>query len=196
VKKQVSDLLIRKAVTTDAWKEHQVEKGNHKHESTDNIGTHSTRKLAATMARLAGRGADEVDCRGRWRDTQRISDRYTSINLPYIDANVAAALCGAGTPAKYVEKEGSSVTDIWLTREFVPHIAAKLGNGAAVVLGKALLWCLMEPMMMFTIPAFLRTRLMVRYAMIQSFDDDTNPMERIAMNVYPIHGTLYISIRW
>jgi hypothetical protein len=189
VKKQVSDLLMKKVMTSEDWKQHQNADNI---QGTNNCGTHSLRKLAATMARLAGRGQDEVDCRGRWRDTQRISDRYTSISLPYIDANVAASLC-VGGPAKYLAKEGSNVTDNWLITEFVPHIAKKLGNRVAVVLGKALLWCLMEPMMMFAIPEFLKERLRMRYLLIQTLGDDVNPIDRIALTVYHVDGTLQIN---
>jgi hypothetical protein len=41
------------------------------------VGTHSLLKLASTLARQMGRTKDEVDSRGRWRNTQRISDRVT-----------------------------------------------------------------------------------------------------------------------
>ena len=191
VKKQVSDILNKKGFSTDDWKAHQHAEGNNEHDS-NNVGTHSFRKLAATMARLAGRGQDKVDCRGRWRDTQRISDRYTSISLPFIDANVAASLCPGG-PAKYVVKEGSNVTDNWLVTDFVPHIAAKLGNRVAVVLGKALLWCLMEPLMVKAIPGFLKNRLMDRYSSLQTLEENTNPIERITISVYPVDGTLQIA---
>jgi hypothetical protein len=63
VKKQVSDLLIRKVLTRDKWKKHQNAegKGNNNIDGTNNCGTHLLRKLAATMARLAGRGQDEVE---------------------------------------------------------------------------------------------------------------------------------------
>jgi hypothetical protein len=145
VKTEVSDLLMKKVMTTDEWQQHQNTENIN---GTNNCGTQSLRKMAATMERLAGRGQDEVDYRGRWRDTQRISDRYTFISLHFVHANVAAALC-VGGPAKYLAKESSNVTDNWLITESVPHISKKLGHRMAVVLGKALLWCLMEPMMMF-----------------------------------------------
>jgi hypothetical protein len=140
---------------------------------------------------LAGRSQDEVKCRERWRDTQRISNSYTSISLPYIDANVAASLCDGG-PAKYEPKENCNVTDQWLITEFVPHLAQKLGNRVGILLGKALLWCLMEPLMMFAIPEHLRTRLKIRYMLIQTLDENENPIDRIQLSVYPINGQLHI----
>jgi hypothetical protein len=190
VKKQVSNLLNRKALVSDEWIEHQQTEGNDL-DRNNNCGTHSIRKMACTVARLAGRVQDEVDCRGRWRDTQRISDRYTSISLPFIDAHVAASLCVGGA-AKYVAKEDSNVSDHWLVTEFVPHTAEKLGNRAAVCLGKALLFCLMEVTTMFTIPEHLRVRLRMRYLLIQVLPEAVNPIERIAVSVYPWNGKLCI----
>jgi hypothetical protein len=180
---------MKKLLTTDEWKQHQNEDNI---KGTNNCGTHSLRKLAATMARFTGRGQDEVNCRERWRDTQRISDRYTSISLTFLNANVAAALCVGGS-ANYIAKEVSNVTDNWLITEFVPHISKKLGNLVAVVLGKTLLWCLMEPMMMFAIPEFLKERLRIRSFLIQALGEDANPIDRIALCVYHVNGTLPIN---
>lgn len=156
-------------------------------------GMQSIRKLAATMARLAGRNQDEIDVRGRWRNTQRVSDRYTSICLPFIDAIVASSLC-VGGPCKYEAKEGSNVNDRWLTTEFAPHIAAKMGTAIGILLGKALLWCLMDPTMTLIIPVELRNRLKVRYNTIQALEENANPIERIGLYVRNNNGQLVIDL--
>lgn len=187
VKRQVSNVLYRQVLLSDEWAEEidtDVARGNR-------CGTHSIRKLAATMARLAGRNQDEIDVRGRWRNTQRVSDRYTSISLPFIDAIVASSLC-VGGPCKYEAKEGSNVNDHWLTTEFAPHIAAKMGTAIGIVLGKALLWCLMDPTMSLTIPVELRNRLMERYNTIQALAENANPIERIGLYVRNTNGQLLI----
>lgn len=185
VKAQVSGLLTRRVLNSDEWEEHQQTQGRNDNDETNNCGTHSYR--------LGGRSQDEVDCRGRWRDTQRVSDRYTSITLPFIDANVASTLC-VGGPAKYEPKADSGITDHWLVSDFVPHIAAKLGNRVAILLGKALLWCLKEPLMMFSMPDCLRARLDVTYVMIQRLEDEVNPIDRIPLAVYPSNGQLRIDL--
>lgn len=187
VKRQVSNLLYRQVLLSEEWTQQVVDLAP----DDSKCGTHSIRKLAATTTRLAGRTPDEVDCRGRWRDTKRVSDRYTSISLPLIDATVAASLC-IGGPAKYEAIEGSGVNNRWLTMDFVPHIASKMGNAMGIVLGKALLWCLMEPQVSSTIPKELRTRLRERYQVIQLLGDDVNPVERIPLTVYPANGLLQI----
>jgi hypothetical protein len=83
--------------------------------------------MGSTLARLMGTSQDEVDVRGRWHNTKRISDHYTSVTLPIVDANVASAL-SVGGPAKYEIKEDIGVTDHWLATKFVPKIADKFGN--------------------------------------------------------------------
>jgi hypothetical protein len=143
------------------------------------------------MARLGGRVQGEVDCRGRWRNTQRISDRHTSISLPFIDASVAPTLA-VGGPAKYEPKLDSNISDHWLASEFVPHIDSRMGNHVALLLGKALLWAVMEPTMMAAIPPNLRVRLRTRYLLIQVLEEEVNPIRRITLSVYSVGGQAHI----
>ena len=98
------------------------------------VGSHSNWKLASTLARQQGCTQDDVDCHGRWRNTWRISNRYTDLMLEVVDGKVAVALCMGG-PTKYVYREGSGLTDAFLTDEVCPHIRAKFGGRVAVVLG-------------------------------------------------------------
>ena len=90
-----------------------------------------------------------------WWNTRRISDRYTDLTLEVVDGKVAAALC-MGSPTKYVYREGSGLTDAFLSDEVCPHIHAKFGGRVAVVLGKSLLWVCKEPEMIPQVPACLR----------------------------------------
>ena len=119
------------------------------------VGSHLNRKLASTLAHRQGCTQDDVDCRGRWWNTQCISDRYTDLTLEVVDGKVAAALCMGG-PTKYVYREGSGLTDAFVSDEVCPHIRAKFGGRVAVVLGKSLLWACKEPEMIPQVPASLR----------------------------------------
>jgi hypothetical protein len=114
--------------------------------------------MGSTLAQLMGRSQDEVDVRGRWWKTKRVSDWYTAITLPIVYANVAAALCVGGL-AKYKAKPNSGVSDHWQCATFAPQIADKYGNQCAMVLGKALLWALCDDDAKSLVPAALANRL-------------------------------------
>ncbi len=58
---------------------------------------------------------------GRWKRRTEQVDIYIDVELPYPDANVAAALC-IGGPCKYVLNEESGVSDDWLLQYVVPNI--------------------------------------------------------------------------
>jgi hypothetical protein len=47
--------------------------------------------------------------------------------------------------------------------------------------------------MMFAIPEFLKERLRIRSMLIQTFGEDVNPIDRIALTVYHVDGTLQIN---
>ncbi len=65
------------------------------------LGSHNIRKYASTYCRACGIHKDEKDIRGCWKGKGCVSDVYDNVELPYPDAKVAAALCGAG-PCIYV----------------------------------------------------------------------------------------------
>ena len=119
------------------------------------VGSHSNRKLASTLARRQGCTQDDVDCCSHWQNTWHISDRYTDLTLEVVDGKVAVALC-MGSPTKYVYREGSGLTDAFLSDEVCPHIRVKFGGRVAVVLGKSLLWACKEPVMIPQVPSCLR----------------------------------------
>jgi hypothetical protein len=117
------------------------------------LGTHSTRKLPATRARRCGCSKDDVDSRGRWRK-RRVQDRYVSVNLPYPDAKVAAALC-VGGPCMYQLKAGSGVTTAWLRQHVVPNmlLSHSLQESVVMVLALPLLWAAFDDEMEAYMPA-------------------------------------------
>jgi hypothetical protein len=190
VKKQVSNVLMQRVVKSNDWVQYQRQVERDGGVPAGKIGTHSLRKMGSTLARLMGRSQDEVDVRGRWRNTKRVSDRYTSITLPIVDANVAAALC-VGGPAKYEAKPNSGVSDHWLVATFVPQIADKFGNRCATVLGKALLWALCDDDAKSLIPVTLANRLNFRYLQVQCLEGE-NPVEKSELIVYSVGSKMHI----
>ena len=159
------------------------------------VGSHSNRKLASTLACRQGCTQDDVDCCSHWRNTQRISDRYTDLTLEVVDRKVAAALCMGG-PTKYVYREGSGLTDAFLSDEVCPHICAKFGGRVAVVLGKSLLWACKEPEMIPQVPACLRQQVMQAYEGVMQLEEDINPIQKRQIVVYNVGGPLSADVAY
>ena len=103
------------------------------------LGSHSTRKGAATFARRNGCSKDDIDARGRWKGQKRMVDTYIDGCLPYPDARVASSLC-IGGPVKYELKRDSRISEDWLVEHVSSNIARVFPRRVAIVLGKALLW--------------------------------------------------------
>ena len=190
VNAQAGWVLHNKVISHDDWKQHQKQQHDIAGATKGFIGTHSFRKLATTLARLMGCSQDEVENRGRWRNTKRISDRYTAISLPIVDATVAGVLC-IGGPCKYNIIENVAVTDDWLVGDFVPKIASKFGNRVGAILGRSLLWALNDAECRNMIPDNLYNRLHARYNSIK-IDDKINPIEKKLVVIYPVNGQLLI----
>ena len=132
-----------------------------------NLGTHSIRKFAATFARGNGCSKasccihfvmlsfyliinlrlylyfciqDDVDSRGRWKNSRRIVETYLDNCIPYIDAKVAAANCKGGAIA-YCVNENSGISDDWILTHVVPNMYAYgIDKQVCIVLGRALLF--------------------------------------------------------
>ena len=90
------------------------------------VGTHSVRKFASTYARRWGLSSADVDSRGRWKGSEGsnriVNTSYISPDQPFIDANVASALC-LGKPVAYrIHPEAHRVTSAWLQTHVVPHM--------------------------------------------------------------------------
>ena len=149
------------------------------------VGSHSNWKFASTLARRQGCTQDDVDCHGHWRNIWHISNRYTDLTLEVVDGKVAVALC-MGSPTKNVYREGSGLTDAFLSEEVCPHICAKFGGRVAVVLGKSLLWACKEPVMIPQVPACLRQRVMQAYEGVMQLEEDINPIQKRQIVVYNV----------
>ena len=97
-----------------------------------------------------------------------------------------------GGPTKYVYREGSGLTDAFVSDEVCPHICAKFGSRVAVVLGKSLLWVCKEPEMIPQVPACLRQRVIQAYEGVMQLEENINPIEKRRIVVYNVGGQLRI----
>ena len=123
------------------------------------LGMHSFRKFPASR--------DDVDSRGRWRK-RRVSDRYVEVNIPYLDAKVAAVLAMGG-PVRYGLKNGSGITETWLLENVVPNIcrSVHLQRQVALVLALPLLWAAFNDSMIVYMPGTLHNRIRTAYIMLE-----------------------------
>ena len=64
---------------------------------------------------------DEINHRGRWKNTRHIQDVYTDVNLPYIDAKVASVMCKGGAVA-YIVNDASGISEEWILEHIVPNM--------------------------------------------------------------------------
>lgn len=159
-----------------------------------NIGSHSLRKLAVTIARRMGCSRDEVDDRGRWKGQNRQQDTYNETTIPYVDAKVAAALCKGG-PIAYLVKEASGITNQWVLDYVVPHLVGRIPNQAAVVLGRALLWRVFDTDSALPVPPQISNRVRAAY---QGLGDRNtlavgdNPVRKAPLGVVGIDAQLIV----
>ena len=149
---------------------------NRYNQTRGRLGTHSLRKYASTYARNSGVSKDDKEVRGRWR-SQRVSDVYDDMELPYVDMMVCGVLC-VGGPCHYVLKANSGVTNQFIFQFVAPHIAQRFGNDVALVLGRALLWVTFSDLSE-QVPLTLRTRIMIAYQAVPNrLPDGENPVQK------------------
>lgn len=162
----------------------------------DPIGSHSIRKYSTTKARQSGCGKDDVEDRARWRRQNRVSNRYTDIELPYPDAKVAASLA-IGGPVKYSVREGAPVTRDWLFEHVIPNLVRVKGNALSPdvlwVLGLPVLWACFEVSMVGYIPDNVRQRVRESYGQLEGGDIAINPVIRIDLAITGQEGELNIT---
>ena len=172
-----SDLLFCEQGCTSARLKQQVSKSlkqlfdSDEFRSVENddrpVGTHSGRKCPSTYAAQNGCSSDEVEVRGRWKtESRKQVTTYIDIKMPYKDGKVAAALC-LGGPVRFLIKEDSGVSDDWILENVVPHIATRLGNSVATIMGRALLSACMEDEWIEAIPTELREEVQSAYTGIR-----------------------------
>ena len=87
-------------------------------------GTHRTRKIAMTKARMCRCSKDESDTREHWQH-RRHQDSCADTILPCPDAKVAATLCKGGS-IHYQVRVDIVISEDWISTLVVPTIASKL----------------------------------------------------------------------
>ena len=110
------------------------------------------------------------------------------------DAKVAAALC-KGEPITYEVKVESMVTDSWILEHVVPNIAKHYNRVCCILLGKALLWRIMDPLQSALLPSQQVNRVRRLYLAIEDniLTDDENPIAKIPLSVHGYDGDLQVS---
>ena len=158
------------------------------------LGSHSTRKFAATFARRNGCSRDDVDARGRWKGTRRIVDMYIDSTIPYPDAKVAASLCIGGA-IKYEVRRDSRISEDWLLEHVSRNILRLFPRQMALVLGKALLWGICDDeVSQFIEPEMVeRVRADVRSLNNCYTNNNTNPVKKIPLVIGGEEGALVIN---
>lgn len=157
------------------------------------LGTHSFRKYAATWARNNGCSDDDVNGRGRWKQTRRVVNRYLDVENQFVDAKVQAALC-VGGPIKYKLLDGSGVTTDWCNEHVVPGIREYYGNDNTIsdVLALPLLYACLNDDLMDCIPLTLSSRIQEAYGRIRVLDEGVNPVKKVRLRIRRLQDQLCI----
>jgi hypothetical protein len=151
-------------------------------EDPSKCGVYSLRKYPTTFAKQAGGCIQEhIDIRGRWKPNRsHASDRYQSVEQPYIDAKVCEALCPGGAVA-YVLKDGTGVDDGFIHEHVVPEFREVFGQTSNVpkVLGLALLWAVMDGSLDNRVPTFVLHRIRTEYESVKRLPEGVNPVKKV-----------------
>jgi hypothetical protein len=142
------------------------------------VGTHSIRKCTLTHMRGNGVSKDDKDTRGRWKATGHVSDRYDSVQLPYVDTKVASVLCIGGACTYVLNENMPSEFDL---QHVVPEInvSDQFDSHVALVLGTALLWGCFTATVTHLVPLFIKDRVTAAYSILPSrLEDGVNPVEQ------------------
>lgn len=157
------------------------------------LGTHSFRKYAATWARNNGCSEDEVNDRGRWKQTRRVVQRYLDVEQEFVDARVHAALC-VGGPIKYKLVDDSGVTSAWYDQYAVPGIKKHFGTDTiSDVLALPLLFACMSDDLVHTVPLRISSRIRQEYEKIRVLDIDVNPVKKVLLEIKRVEDRLVIN---
>ena len=93
---------------------------------------------------------------------------------------------------RFLIKEDSGVSDDWILENVVPHIATRLGNSVATIMGRALLSACMEDEWIEAIPTELREEVQSAYTGIRVLEEGMNPVEKRSLIVYRVDNRLVI----
>ena len=157
------------------------------------LGTHSIRKMGATMGRLSN-FVDDVETRGRWKNSRRMVNTYIGSTLPYPDAKVAAALSRGG-PVTYVLHEDSGIpSDEWIAENVVPHITTRFCPEHSALLGRALLWSVYDDETSASIPGWLINQVKTAYQSLPTAMEEGNPIVKRRLLIHGTDGILQVDL--
>ena len=174
-----------KRLTNFVWKSDELQSTILQQDEGQGVRTHSQRKFPATYAKRQGCTTEEIEIRGRWKQTNgKIVHRYIDVKQEFIDAKVASKLC-IGGPVKYSLKKGvEGITHEWIYTHVVPSIRSRFENDNRLcyVLGLSLLYAAMtEGDKQILVPELIRRR--IRFAYHQLGQDELQPVQKIPLLV-------------
>jgi len=142
------------------------------------LGTHSIRKYSATVARKSGVSKDNLDYRARWK-SKRMQDNYVGMELAWPDITTASKLCKGGFVV-YRQKNGLNISDDWISRFVAPSITSSFDEGVGAVLGRALLWAVMDPEYCEVVSSDIRREVTGAFIRLETdLVDGDNPIEKL-----------------
>jgi hypothetical protein len=139
------------------------------------VGTHSIWKCASTHVRGNGNGVSKDDKdtrRGRWKATACVSDRYDSVQLPYVTGHQS---CGFSLhwQRMHIHVEPGHPGNFGLPpccsgdlRTILPQVALVLGN--------ALLFTFLNDSVSHLVLLFIKDRVLPAYA-VAGLEEETSP---------------------
>jgi len=88
---------------------------------------------------------------------------YADINIPFVDAKVASALCKGDGVVEYLAETTSGITDAWILQYVVPNmVRAGMQQQLCLNFGRAILWRVFDPLGDDLVPDDMRRRVMLR----------------------------------
>lgn len=111
---------------------------------------------------------------------------YADINIPFVDAKVASALCKGGV-VEYLVETSSGITDAWILQYVVPNmVRAGMQQQLCLNFGRAILWRVFDPSGDDLVPDDMRRRVMARYDDLGAHNllpRGTNPVKKVPLMV-------------
>ena len=158
------------------------------------LGTHSVKKFANTMARSSGCHKDDTNYRARWKSDKQVQDRYTDTQLTWPDVKAATKLCKGGV-CLYRVKDGLGITDEWIARNIAPAITGTFGEAVGAILGKSLLWACFHTPLADVVPGDILHNRVAKFDMLDTdLPVDENPIEKVSVLPSEVDGTVSMDI--
>ena len=130
--------------------------------------------------------------RFRWKNLTQ-QGKYKNVTLQLPDAKCAAALCRGGA-IYYHLKEESELSPSWICEHVSPNITRVFGTILGNVLGRALLWRIMDPIDSAVLPTEQVRRVRSLYQVRNNtLNDDENPVCKILLEVSGNNGQLVLT---